>query len=708
MPENIFFNAHHAPIGAFTSFTLGFPGASGGLGMELAKPADQNIYIGVESGTKNTFNLLPFYAGGGDERARYETDQQARAAGQTGVTLEPYAPEEIRRDFKLGTDTWTAGDLTFCVYSQARSLPEPGKASEEELREALIPAVFAELTVDNTRGTIPRRAFVGYQGTDVYTAMRRFDPEQYPALVGIGQGRHTAIAARAEEGVHAVLGFLPEEILAQSETPEFRFDLGNQGAIILPVPAGEKKTFRLAVAFFHGGYVTGGIDAAYYYTRYFKNIEAAAEYALEHFDGFRDGARAADALLERPHLSSEQRRMMALAIRSYYGSTELLDHEGKPFWIVNEGEYRMINTMDLAADHLFFEMKMNPWTTRNVLERYAGRHAYTAGVRFPGDPKEYPGGISFAHDMGVANSMAHRGFSVYERLGTNGVFSFMTHEQLANWVCCAAVYARRTGDEAWLASRLDTLEDCLRSLQQRDHPDPARRNGVMGLDSSRTQGEAEITTYDCHDASLRQARNNLYLAVKTWAAYVALEKIFSLHARPNAARDAAEQAGRCARTVARHLRPEGYLPAILPEGGEAANEARLIPAVEGLVFPYLADCREALDPDGEYGVLIRALKKHLETALTPGVCLLDDGGWRLTSSHPNTWPSKTYLCQFVARRILGMPWDETGRRSDRAHLEWLTNPKSAYWCWSDQIVDGVAVGAKYYPRGVTCALWLDE
>jgi hypothetical protein len=50
MSEKIFFNAHHSPMGAFASFTLGYKGASGGLGLELASPANQNIYIGLEAG----------------------------------------------------------------------------------------------------------------------------------------------------------------------------------------------------------------------------------------------------------------------------------------------------------------------------------------------------------------------------------------------------------------------------------------------------------------------------------------------------------------------------------------------------------------------------------------------------------------------------------------------------------------------------------
>ncbi len=45
---NPFFNANHSPIGAYASFTLGYPKASGGPSMETGRPADTNVYIGVQ------------------------------------------------------------------------------------------------------------------------------------------------------------------------------------------------------------------------------------------------------------------------------------------------------------------------------------------------------------------------------------------------------------------------------------------------------------------------------------------------------------------------------------------------------------------------------------------------------------------------------------------------------------------------------------
>jgi len=406
-------------------------------------------------------------------------------------------------------------------------------------------------------------------------------------------------------------------------------------------------------------------------------------------------------MIDNARLSDEQKFMMAHTIRSYYGSSEFLEHDGKPFWVVNEGEYRMMNTFDLIVDQLFFEMKMNPWTVRNELDMFVSRYSYRDKARFPGDATEHPGGLSFTHDMGLTNTVSRPGYSTYELFGLDGCFSHMTHEQLVNWVCSATVYAAQTRDEQWVKANEGVFADCLASMMNRDHPDPTKRNGVMKLDSSRTRGGAEITTYDSLDASLAQARNNTYLAVKCWAAYVALEKLFPSLGRADLKKQAGEQAERCAKTVASHLTKDGYIPAVMGEG----VESRIIPAIEGLVFPWFTNCREALDANGRFGELIRALRKHLQTVLVPGVCLFPDGGWKMSSTSDNSWLSKIYLCQFVARKILGFPMNP---KADAAHVGWLLRPENVYWSWSDQIVAGVAKGSKYYPRGVTSILWLSE
>lgn len=702
MPKNMFFNAHHSPIGAFSSFTLGFHGNGGGLDLELGRSPKKNVYVGVETiDQEGMYQALPFFEVEDDESKRYDIENMDPDPDKPRIII-PYSKDEIQRDFQLGTDTWRAGDLSFTVYTQAQSVPEPSSETDDELKKTIIPAVWAELTVDNTKGTKSRRAFFGYQGSDPYSSMRRLD-DTCEGIAGIGQGRLTAITSDNPE-VKSALHFSIENILTTPYKENWTFGLGPVGALVMDVPAGQKRTYKFAICFHRSGYVTAGMDASYYYTRYFSNIESVAAFALENFDEFASRAKEANRLVSNTELSEDQKFMMIHSIRSYYGSTQLLDADGEAFWVVNEGEYRMMNTFDLTVDQIFFELKMNPWTVKNELDMFVKRFSYEDKVRFPGDATEYPGGISFTHDMGVANTISRPHYSSYELYGLDGCFSHMTYEQLVNWVLCASVYVEQTGDKKWLEDHLDIFIRCFESMLNRDHPEADKRDGIMGLDSTRVMGGAEITTYDSLDVSLGQARNNIYLAGKTWASYVALEKLFRENDLTELSKEAGDQAEKCAATIVSQVTPNGYIPAVIKEG----NDSKIIPAIEGLIFPYYTNNHDALDPNGRFGAYIQALQTHLKTVLTEGVCLFEDGGWKISSTSNNSWLSKIYLSQFITREILGWEWDESGAKADAAHVAWLTHPTLSVWSWSDQIISGEIAGSKYYPRGVTSILWLEE
>ncbi|WP_078553857.1 glycoside hydrolase family 52 protein [Bacillus alkalicellulosilyticus] len=699
-PKNIFFNAHHSPIGAFSSFTLGFHGNGGGLDLELGRSPKQNVYIGLETKEGGMFQSLPFHLDAESEASRYDIENPDPDPNKPDI-VKHFAKEEITREFNIATDTWKAGDLTFTIYSPVQAVPDPTKASAEELKFTLVPAVIAEITIDNSKGTKKRRAFFGYEGSDPYSSMRRLDDTS--AVKGVGQGRLTSIVSN-DPDVQSALHFSLVDILLNPFQENWTFGLGKVGTLIMDTEPGEVKTFKFAVCFHRSGYATAGLDTTYLYNQYFKNIEEVGEYALDQFDSLVAKAEESNQLLVDSSLSTDQKFMMAHAIRSYYGCTQLLEQDGKPLWVVNEGEYRMMNTFDLTVDQLFFEMKLNPWTVKNVLDLFVERYSYEDNVRFPGDETEYPGGISFTHDMGVANTFSRAQYSSYELYGLDGCFSHMTQEQLVNWLLCAAVYVEQTGDKEWLQQRMPILEQCFQSMLNRDHPDPEKRNGLMGLDSTRVMGGAEITTYDSLDVSLGQARNNLYLAGKCWAAYVALEKIFAAEGLQELSRAAGEQAERAANTITENVTEQGYVPAVIGEG----NDSKIIPAIEGLVFPFFTNCQEALDRNGRFGSYIQVLEKHLEVVLQEGICLFPNGGWKISSTSNNSWLSKIYLSQFIARKILDVPWDKKGAKADAAHVEWLTHPTLSIWSWSDQIISGEISGSKYYPRGVTSILWLEE
>ncbi|OVE77340.1 beta-xylosidase, partial [bacterium F16] len=450
--------------------------------------------------------------------------------------------------------------------------------------------------------------------------------------------------------------------------------------------------------------VTQGIQTSYFYSRYFDSIESVGRYSLENFDDIKKRAQASDDLISAPHLSDDQRFHLIHAIRSYYGSTQMLDNDGEPIWVVNEGEYRMMNTFDLTVDQLFYELKLNPWTVKNELDLFTSRYSYTDKVHFPGGDNDHPGGLSFTHDMGQRNVFSRPGYSCYERAGLHGCFSYMTHEQLVNWVLCAAMYVKTTSDQQWLKDNLAVFEQCLESLLNRDNPVESERNGIMGLDSSRTIDGTEITTYDSLDESLGQSRNNLYMAVKGWASYLALTDLFNANGLKEKAEIAARQAKLAAETIVSFQTPEGYIPAVMGED----SDSKIIPGIEGLVFPFLMGYTDAVDEHGEFGKLIQVLKQHLESILKEGDCLYPDGGWKLSSTADNSWLSKIYLCQYVARQILGLRTDATGKTADAAHKRWLLKDENLEFAWSDQMKSGVARGSKYYPRGVTSILWCNE
>ncbi|MDQ3815497.1 MAG: glycoside hydrolase family 52 protein [Armatimonadota bacterium] len=182
------YNAHHAPIGAFASFTLGFRGDKGGLGLELDRPANQNIYIGAES-EPHTFDFLPFFdqAAGEGEARRYDVEgnnagnvapaprhvgQPEDGTGMIPARIRALAPDTIEREFRLAMDAWSAPAFSFAIYSPVRGVPDPMTAAEDALKAVLVPAVLCELMVDNAHGQTARRAVFGFAGDDPYSAMR--------------------------------------------------------------------------------------------------------------------------------------------------------------------------------------------------------------------------------------------------------------------------------------------------------------------------------------------------------------------------------------------------------------------------------------------------------------------------------------------------------------------------------------------------------
>jgi xylan 1,4-beta-xylosidase len=381
----------------------------------------------------------------------------------------------------------------------------------------------------------------------------------------------------------------------------------------------------------------------------------------------------------------------------------------------------MMNTLDLSVDQMFWELKHNPWVVRNILSVFSRRYSYHDQVKGRGS-LSLPGGISFCHDMGINNNFSSPGNSSYELSHLKGCFSYMTQEQLCNWVLMAASYVAATRDVGWLLANKHLLDACAQSMAARANP----RTGLMAYDSSRCADGKEITTYDSLDESLGQARANTYLACKCWATWLGLELMSRL--RIVAGDIPVEPLSSLAEPLATtliHSAVDGIIPAVL-EKNNPGYESRILPIAEALVYPaywlsLVKSWPSAAAGDAEEMLLKQlrsplttAVRRHTQRLLTDPATgnLFADGGIKLSSTSNNSWMSKIAIFQFVARSILRLEDADPRigpimRQADAAHARWQTDG-SGYWACSDQFVTGEAKGSRYYPRIITAALWLEE
>ncbi|HEY0463383.1 MAG TPA: glycoside hydrolase family 52 protein [Polyangiaceae bacterium] len=707
--HSIDFHAHHSPQGAYATFTCGRFGVGGGPTIEGVQPASMDLVIGYADHGTEDMHALPFFRGASvADFSDFATDAATPPKNRRLLLT------HVERNYQRSVDSWTAGDFTFAIYTPVSSLPDPDVLGEAALAPALLPAVAARLTLTNSSNVARRLVFAITVGRQC-----RLLADAVPGAKAVAWGTDVGIAARDVPGLEAWVAFSELEYLSSNRSHL----LGKTCGFSLEVAPGETRNLDLSFGFCRTSVVTSGLECRYFYTRFYPTLESVLAAGIAQHARLRAAAEAQALELEQRIPDAHQRFLLAHAERSYWGNTQLLAHAEKPLWVVLEGEYAMINTLDLSVDMTFYEARRNPWTLRNLLDQFAERHSYVdrlnrpasgargmelghirdpelvRGLLVPPEESDLPGGISFTHDMGVAGQFCAAGTSSYELAGVIGCFSFMTAEQLLNWILIAATYVLVTNDEAWLATKLPLLQSCLSSLQNRDDPQPARRNGLISLDSARCAGTFEITTYDSLDSSLGQARNSLYLASKSWAAWHALRLLFERAQLPELARAANSSASQLEQTVLDWYDSSlGYLPA-LRQGCSSA----ILSAVEGLVFPLFWGEHELLDQAGVHGPFLAQLKRHLTKVLEPGLCLFPDGGWKLSSTSDNSWPSKIFICQHVAERVFGIRPKSV---SHAVHAAWQ-QLGCADWAMTDQCFAGIGKGSKYYPRGVTSFLWLD-
>jgi len=682
--KSLSFISHHSSWGSYASFILGKENRGGGFALSQVQSPEQNVYFGYQRGT-DPIRMFPFLTEKeiGVTRDRYVQDNPEDT--DTGPAFEVLPLKDITETLDWCTHNWNHQGVGLSLFTPFDKIPEIKQPLTADYRFYLAPVISGEIVVDNRHSQDPLTGLFALQG------LRRPLSDSHPGIVGAASGRSAGLAFSPSSQVEEILDW--EIINTAFEGGPLR-RLAYDGGIRFRVGPGEMCRIPFVLGTYQEGIITSGYETGFYYTSLFSSLEEVLEFGLSQWHRYRELAMTRDQQLKEADLNEDQRFLLAHSTRSYLANSQfLMDQKGQGLYVVNEGEYQMINTMDLVVDQMFWELEYTPWVIKNILDQFSSRYLVNDCVGDQGDTL-----TTFTHDMGVANMFTPPGTSSYELPGLTGCFSFMCYEELLNWILTAGVYGLLK-DRPWLEEQKELLGNLLFSLKKRDRDG----DGIMDADSRLCQGGAEITTYDSLDASLGQVRNNLYGGVKTWGAYLVLAEVFGVLGEKDRSQEAWAEGGKTAETLMTHFE-NGRFPAVF-EGGIPSY---IIPAVEGLIYPYMVGLDSSLSESGPFGELIGALKTHIKGVLVKGVCLdSQSGGWKLSSTSENTWMSKIFINQFVVRRILGLsqdyPWDEW----DRIHAGWQKEGCSDFAA-TDQVnsIDGRALGSRLYPRLVTSVLWL--
>lgn len=668
----VFVNVDHAPMGTCSTMTYGWKG--------------QICGIGTSSGA------YPYWNGGGGVLIAL--------SGSSGLQLLPFAASvssistnasffpdaSIQRSLTPCTDEYAIADsgLAFTHYNPAWSMADLSAATLSQKRRFFLPATWMVFTITNTNSV----AEDFYFGLPVAVTQRNFANGAY-------QGFALGEAALAVQSGSC-------ELLSGARLASVFNGLSQGFAFHLAVPASQTRQLMVVIAYYRSAVVDSRTGASYYYTSLFPSIDSVIDSA---FAGFGDAQFRCQQLamaVNRAGLNPYRRFLASHALHSYMADSAcLLDPQGRVHWWEMEGFFNYINTFDLTVDHAFYDIYMQPWALRNVLDAYSGA--------LPGT------GYSFDTPLYLSNSgtqVSSHGFSFYHDMGlwpTSGTGPAygvcMGQEELQSWILSAGLYWSQTADHAWLTNNLGVLQACLNSMLLRDSTNSAARDGI-----TKNVNAGEITTFDDLDASLQRPAFSGRLAVRNWACYLALDAMFGQVGDAADAATCQNMAAVAAQTIVDRWNTYhstlGYIPALLDGSANAA----IIPVIEGLAYPAAMGLTNAIDRiSGPYAPMLQALSNHIVAVLVPGRCLGSaSGAWLMTSATPTiTWQSKLFICQYAAEVVLGITNTTVNGAVDQVHAS-LQIQDSPFQGYADALNGTGAfqyAGGVHYPRGVTTALW---
>ncbi len=299
-----------------------------------------------------------------------------------------------------------------------------------------------------------------------------------------------------------------------------------------------------------------------------------------------------------------------------------------------------------------------------------------------------------------------KGRGGYEQADVTGCYSFMTTEELLNGAYLLTGYVIATDDVSWGAKNRSVFEDVLISMENRDHYDAAKRDGIIKGESDtvgtwalKSPSASDVLDSHSHAPFAREHLHrgkNLVLGDSPGCAFTMLG---------NASRSQSAHARMAEKTAATlttaFSRERGCWPANLYDGGES----KVIAVLEPLAIGYFLGMEREMN---SYAEFIACLKNHAETCLREGNCIdSTSGGLRLSSASTNSWPSKGILCLYVIEELMKVRIEARYPTLVREVAAWMQiAAKESTVADQINVSERTLMAGAYYPRVITSSLWI--
>lgn len=522
--------------------------------------------------------------------------------------VNPNSFEQNGAHVRNGARGGVGSDIIFSVNSKIISHFIPTSSLEDpNLKASIAPFFYIEITIENyTDQPQSGELLVAMNGafdckknnnTCIMYFKNGADGEGARAIAVLNEQPGWEISSRVFEHFHE--GRLQNYIQKSNESYPGGFSLSfNLG------PRAQTKKLFVYAAYNNSTVMVdkrNNANLKFYYTEFFDSIEEVIDYAFNEYSEIRKKSDNFNGLIKTGNTTD---LMIGQAIHSYLGNSWLLydSVNGRPRYYVSEGSCQFLSTVDVAYETALFEVEYIPWALKLQLEEwldYMLRDAY---------------GPYLQHDMGV-------GTEVRKSQAYSGE---MKVEEIVDYILILFLYWKKTGDTAFVSSKMPLLRDFLVSLQKRD----TDGNGIVDK-------EAGYTTFDFDwgNSALGIGQENVYLAIKELTTFLVVEQFEK--AISGNGKVYREYAGKISETLKRIYQQYGRLPVSAKDIYKRGWADYTIVNFEGLLYFIITGTEDPLIDE----LLCVVAPSHLFA--------LQNCGLRLTSSHPAIWLSKALNAKIV-------------------------------------------------------------